>query len=184
MCASMTRVNKGIGATTLGALLLAGTMFQAKTGGNPEGSRSKQAEAPAAGKAAANDGPWLASCNYWSAARTSDTPGEKAASASEIVIAQSHGVKLQLESAEDKATCGPDAWGMPEKAAEIPEVSAMIATVPDPIHSHLALDFDRSIDAILLAAEDNHYLGSYYWLPWRAPPPSLFGHVRSLVTSQ
>lgn len=147
---------------------MAGTMFQAKTGNTPGGSPPKGAEAPAASKTTASDGPWLASCNYWSAARTSDTPGEKAPSPPEVIIAQSHGVKLQLESAEEKATCGPDAWGMPERSAEVPEISAMIATVPDPIHSHLALDFDRSIDAILLAAEDNNYLGSYYWLPWRS----------------
>jgi hypothetical protein len=162
---------------------LAGTMFQAKTGGTPDGSPSKGVEAPVARQTRGSDGPWLASCNYWSAARTSDTSGEKPPSPSEIVVAQSHGVKLQLDSAEDKATCGPDAWGVSEQSAEAPEISAIIATVPDPIHSHLALDFDRSIDAILLAAEDNHYLGSYYWLPWRSQISTSFaGESTSTAT--
>jgi hypothetical protein len=43
----------------------------------------------------------------------------------------------------------------------------VIASVPDPVHSHLSLIFDRAVDAILQAA-DNGYVSSYYWLPWRS----------------
>lgn len=35
------------------------------------------------------------------------------------------------------------------------------------MHSHLALAFDRTIDALLQAAADNNYVSSYYWLPWK-----------------
>ncbi|HEY6376065.1 MAG TPA: hypothetical protein VIX90_11145, partial [Edaphobacter sp.] len=55
------------------------------------------------------------------------------------------------------------------------DVRAIIATVPDPIHSHFALEFDRTIDAFMQAAGDNRFLGSQYWLPWKsriAPPSS------------
>ncbi len=48
------------------------------------------------------------------------------------------------------------------------EIRAIIAAVPDPVHSHLALEFDRTIDSLMQAAADNRYLGSNYWLPWKA----------------
>ena len=76
-------------------------------------------------------------------------------------------------ASEDKASCESDAWSIPTYTDHPTEISTIIATVPDPIHSHLALDFDRSIDMILLAAADNHYLSSDYWLPWRSPDQQL-----------
>jgi hypothetical protein len=85
-----------------------------------------------------------------------------------LTIAQEDGVMLQLKPSEDKSTCGSDQWNIPRFIDHRTEISAIIATVPDPIHSHLALDFDRSIDAILLAAADNQYLSSSYWIPWRS----------------
>ena len=45
--------------------------------------------------------------------------------------------------------------------------SAMIAIVPDPVRTHLALTFDRTIEAIQLAASRNSYDADRYWLPWR-----------------
>jgi hypothetical protein len=93
---------------------------------------------------------------------------------------ESH-VESHIEPASaPEPRCGPgDGWGIPSKTSTPkastpePEISAIVATVPDPIHSHLALDFDRAIDAILLAAADNGYLSSYYWLPWRSRASSL-----------
>jgi hypothetical protein len=41
--------------------------------------------------------------------------------------------------------------------------------VPDPVHSHLAPEFDRTLDALIGAASDNGYLASYSWLPWKTP---------------
>ncbi|MGI8772909.1 MAG: hypothetical protein ACR2JE_15915 [Acidobacteriaceae bacterium] len=161
-------MNKGIGATTLGAVLLAGMMFQSKTGTTPDAVQRKGAEALSASQSATSDGPWVASCNYWSAARTVAASGQETPSPPDATIAQMDGVKLQLKSSGDKATCGTSPWGIPNYGAHDPEISAIVATVPDPIHSHLALDFDRSIDGILLAAADNHYLSSNYWLPWRS----------------
>jgi hypothetical protein len=48
----------------------------------------------------------------------------------------------------------------------VPQITAIIATVPDPVHTNMALQFDRYIDSLIEAAEDNGYLSSYYWLPW------------------
>jgi hypothetical protein len=59
-------------------------------------------------------------------------------------------------------------------------VRAMIAIVPDPIHSHLSLAFDRTIEALQLSAETINYEMDRYWLPWRpATPGSSAGTAES-----
>jgi hypothetical protein len=44
----------------------------------------------------------------------------------------------------------------------------LVATVPDPLHTLLNLQFDRSIDAIQQAAQDQGYTYDSSWLPWKA----------------
>jgi hypothetical protein len=53
-------------------------------------------------------------------------------------------------------------WCIPEGT----HVQAMIATAPDPVQTHMALAFDRTIEAIQAAAGSMGYLIDYYWLPW------------------
>jgi hypothetical protein len=161
-------MNRGLGAATLGATLLTGMMFQARTGTAPDSSQHKGHSAPPAQVFTTGEGPWLASCSYWSAAQRLEAPKQGSPSPPDVPITQTNTVKLQLKSPEGKVNCGSEAWSIPTYTDHPTQVSAIIATVPDPIHSHLALDFDRSIDAILLAAADNHYLSSDYWLPWRS----------------
>lgn len=48
------------------------------------------------------------------------------------------------------------------------KLRVMIATVPDPNKTQMALDFDRDIIAIQTAAAAQHYLYTGYWFPWRA----------------
>ncbi|WP_348267203.1 hypothetical protein P8936_15515 [Edaphobacter paludis] len=160
-------MNKGTGVVTLGATLLAGMMFQARTRTTPNTDQHEVPNVESTAKFATGEGPWLASRSYWSAARTVD-PSSQETSPHGVTIAQTDGLKLQLKPSEDKASCGPNAWNIPRFTDHPTEISTIVATVPDPIHSHLALDFDRSIDAILLAAADNHYVSSNYWLPWRS----------------
>lgn len=66
-------------------------------------------------------------------------------------------------------------WGIPEKLQDNmkPEIHAIIAAIPDPVHTHLALEFDRSVDALVQAAGDNGFVPSYYWLPWKKHGGSL-----------
>jgi hypothetical protein len=47
-------------------------------------------------------------------------------------------------------------------------VKALIAVVPDPVQTHMALRFDRTVDAIELAAESMEYEIDRYWLPWES----------------
>ena len=62
-------------------------------------------------------------------------------------------------------------WGIPYRDSQedaSPQITTFIAILPDPVHSHLSLEFDRTVQVLLQAAADNGYLSSYYWLPWSA----------------
>src|SRR5437868_102762 len=183
-------MSKSLGATTFGAILLTGFLFQAKHGASPIAGQQNTAPSQSATKPLTrerpSEGPWIASCKYWAAAHLLNSPAASGASPDLGVTANTSGkggesnVESNVESNREPAPapeppCGPgDTWGIPAKTSTpTPEISAIVATVPDPIHSHFALDFDRAIDAILLAAADNGYLSSYYWLPWRSRASSL-----------
>jgi hypothetical protein len=151
-------VGGGILAVILAGLFFRGTVTSGPSAPSAEGTSrtGSQVGAPKAVTAPKSEGPWMASCAYWSSSKPS--------------------AGQAVTETETPCGSGVDAWGIPgpDDPEHAPEISAVIATVPDPIHSHLAMDFDRTVDTLLLAASDNSYLGSYYWLPWRrrAPSPS------------
>ncbi|HTB14109.1 MAG TPA: hypothetical protein VK752_21200 [Bryobacteraceae bacterium] len=45
-------------------------------------------------------------------------------------------------------------------------LSFIIATIPDPERTHLSLYFDRALETIINAAEDQGFSYDRYWLPW------------------
>jgi len=47
----------------------------------------------------------------------------------------------------------------------------IIATLPDPVHTHLSLDFDRDAEAIQQAAQDEGFSYDSSWLPWDTDKP-------------
>ena len=55
-------------------------------------------------------------------------------------------------------------WNVP--GAESPRIQFLIATLPDPVHTHLALGFDRSIEAISKAVQASGYYFSRATMPW------------------
>lgn len=46
-------------------------------------------------------------------------------------------------------------------------IELMVAMVPDPVHTHLSLQFDRALEAIQQAAQDEKYTYDSSWLPWK-----------------
>jgi hypothetical protein len=168
-------MNKGQGATAIGAILLAGVMFKGTVSTpSPEGSTANAKPSSAQRiEPVSGEGPWLASCKYWSAALPAETESSKdKAPVLDIKLNQTgKTIESRVTASVSSENCSPgtDGWGIPPNISgeHDPEISAIIATVPDPIHSHLSLAFDRAIDSILLAAANNHYLASNYWLPWR-----------------
>ena len=148
-------------------------------------SVSGQAEATKSqGKAriTGEEGPWIASCRYWSPARKhpDSSPAPKTATVDLEVKAKDFDVastvSAELDSSADDG-CAPPAstqkmagtppqpgktnvdmlrWGIPNPLPPglKPDIHLIIAAVRDPIHSHLALEFDRDVDALIQAAGD------------------------------
>ena len=48
-----------------------------------------------------------------------------------------------------------------------PDITYVIALAPDPIHTNLSLHFDRTMEAIQAAAQDETYVYDSSWLPWK-----------------
>jgi hypothetical protein len=55
-------------------------------------------------------------------------------------------------------------WQVPHTKQR--NIRFVIASVPDPVHTHMALLFDREIEAIQRAAQASGYLFSRAWMPW------------------
>ena len=160
--------------TTIGAILLAGTMFRSSLSSRPSQSSDKPRETTSASveKPTPPEGPWLASCQYWAAVHSAPVAAAETTPQLNIKLSETDttldaSVTGSLDGMKTTCEQNGDAWGIPNTPNV--EIHAIIATVPDPIHSHLALEFDRSIDSLMQAAADNRYLGSSYWLPWRSP---------------
>lgn len=69
-------------------------------------------------------------------------------------------------------------WGVPREFRQ--SLEFVIAIVPDPVHTHLSLDFDREIDAIQEAVQQDGYLFSRAYTPWEPSdhPEDTRFHVR------
>jgi hypothetical protein len=165
-----------------------------QTGTPDKGSQRQQANSTMLSGAPGipGEGPWRASCNYWKAgiATTNENreqsplntanrlirpnPNPKTLSNLNLSITESSSAFVEHISGTTKepgTRCGDrDRWGIPPDAAsgqEGPRIRAVIATVPDPLRSSTPWEFDRSIEALAVAAAENGYVGSYFWLPWQ-----------------
>jgi len=49
----------------------------------------------------------------------------------------------------------------------------IIATLPDPLHTHFSLSFDRLVEALQQSSQDEGYDYDSSWLPWETEEPSL-----------
>jgi hypothetical protein len=96
-------------------------------------------------------GPWTASCDRF-AAQTQLPP--------------KRGESVSLD-AGDPDMFGQDSadWCLPTEPAK-PKLRFLIVTLPDPITTHLALYFDRTIEAVEAASQRDGFYLDRYWLPW------------------
>jgi hypothetical protein len=67
------------------------------------------------------------------------------------------------ESGRDSAYLATH-WNVPK--SERANIKFVIASLPDPVHTHMALLFDRGIETIQGAAQSSGYLFSRAWMPW------------------
>jgi hypothetical protein len=169
-------VNKSQGATA-GAIVLAGILLHPFSGLSPQTSAANTAAASSSTNIQADantgaDGPWIASCNYWAPSRVNPEPPD-ASSISVDFASESGQIDSRVRASaatEEPCPGGQDRWGIPAPSGNVkPEITTIIALVPDPLHAHMSLDFDRSVDALLQAGADNGYIASHYWIPWKSP---------------
>jgi hypothetical protein len=97
-------------------------------------------------------GPWTASCALFGA--HGQPPN------------RSESVRLNSNAFE---TLGrePADWCLPQETT--PTLTFLVVLVPDPVTTHLALYFDRTIEALEAAAQQHSLFLDRYWLPWPVP---------------
>ena len=60
----------------------------------------------------------------------------------------------------------------------------VLASVPDPVHTHLGLTFDRVVDAIQVAASQDSFLPYSHYLPWPDPEHPVPADAEVTVSSE
>jgi hypothetical protein len=180
--------------TTLGAIVLAGLFLRPGTSvrtqpadvvaaSNTAASATQGTSTPVGGA-----GPWIASCRYWAPARqVTDQSNGESAKVSGTLKATTGTLDLRVTPSltpdEQEGVCPKEMndppvgdeqrWGLPSSFTgartreNTPNINSLIAIIPDPVHTQMALEFDRRIDALIQAAGDNGYVSSYNWLPWK-----------------
>jgi hypothetical protein len=174
-------MEKSHGAT-LGTVVLAALLLRPGPSSAPEPKETGNPTTTFASlqsKGVSGDGPWVASCEYWAPERLASYDPTRASPSKFTFESEDPRVNLTLRAAvsKDERDCvgDPGRWGVPRPEGgreryPKPKITAIIATVPDPIRTNLALQFDWTIDALIDAAADNNYVTSYYWLPWNNKP--------------
>jgi hypothetical protein len=170
-------VNRGQGVAT-GVVLLLGALLRPGGGHTPvpilQAAANTEDKGAGRSEMLQGDGPWEASCRYWEPARGLEKPSQEEKSEEVSLEFKDKDGKVESKSEAKKGNgqteCEQDrdAWGIPEATTKVkPQIIAIIAAVPDPVHTHLALGYDRAVDALMQAAADNGYLRSFYWIPWK-----------------
>jgi hypothetical protein len=106
-------------------------------------------------------GPWFALCQEFASERTFATqPSTEQLEEVERSVVDGkgeHKYTVRKKLVDDLRLCGGNSV----------QFNFLIATVPDPIGSHLDIEFDRAVESLLRAAAVEGYSFERYWLPWR-----------------
>ena len=146
-----------------------------------------------------DSGPWSAICREYATA--TDTPkshidgptgtsthtmpsaaGDPTAVEYTTHTTTKHGVKIDLRY-QVKAHPIGDLGKCLKTQKDVP-VEVILATIPDPVASHLPLQFDRDIEALEEAAGVSGYAISQFWLPWEASEAPSAGATDSIRSAE
>ncbi|HEY6352766.1 MAG TPA: hypothetical protein VI636_25505 [Candidatus Angelobacter sp.] len=165
-----------ITGSTIGSILLGLFLLRASspTSSAPSGASLQEKRARAAAASLTTnprqsvEGPWRASQNYFAGVNQKPCPATAVETTQKDVSALGDVTLRLLRSnlpfpAKDERK---QRWCIPSGE----NVRTMIAIVPDPVQSPMQLQFDRSVEAIQLAAESLDYVIDRYWLPWDSRP--------------
>ena len=122
-------------------------------------------------------GPWTASCRFVRAQHVHEGRSPMVAVdlgrpvAGKLPSIANHPEILDPVQVKDASPSDDDSLGRwCLKSLTLP-ITTLIVTLPDPVNSHLSLDFDRRIDALQSAALDAQYVLDQFWLPWDGSAP-------------
>lgn len=77
-------------------------------------------------------------------------------------------VQRFLQGASENASLAP---------GSVPDsVKFVIVTVPDPLRTHLGMQFDRTLEAVQQALQDEQYTYDSSWLPWKQQTTNYSGY--------
>ena len=143
------------------------------------------------------EGPWLATQTFFhqdpsgigcdTTETDSEAPSAGCASSLDLIHPSS------IEACVKSASCGKTLaryFGVLNDDEHRPRIQYIIATIPDPLHTRLALSTDSSIETIEKAAFESHWEFAAQWLPWydRSDPtekdPAQRRKQRSLIREQ
>lgn len=157
----------GIAGSAISAVILASVWILRTPGPLLTRAKDLQVRQTAAATDKANaaklpqEGPWMASRRHF-AGINKDIPGCQDSAVGPEPSGLTRAASAKTPGTGD-ATRREQLWCIPGNE----QVRAMIAIVADPVHTHMSLVFDRSVEAITLAAESANYVMDRYWLPWR-----------------
>src|SRR6516225_9320242 len=108
-------------------------------------------------------GPWYALCQEFAGDREAPDAHRSTEQVEEVERTvkdekSEHKFTVRKPVADDLGTC----------RGEFSDFRFLVATVPDPVASHLDIEFDRAIESLQRAAAFEGYSFERYWLPWRA----------------
>ena len=155
-------MKRGLGIVALLAVLATGARMAVP----PNTSNNSRALSTAAGREPRAPRSGTTSCSEFAERSDgSSSQGELAALVSQY-----------LHGASDRAT--PQSDILPK------DIDVLIATVPDPLHTLLNLQFDRNIEAIQQAVQDEGYTYDSSWLPWKARASEFSGRSDQMAEDQ
>src|SRR3954452_12464621 len=108
-------------------------------------------------------GPWLAAQAFFHSEpdKLSCTAADQSAACRSVRLS----TVADLEACSREAQCGAQIAKLFGSNSYHPQF--IIATIPDPLHTRLALSTDTSINAVKQGAFDSHWEFATQWLPWR-----------------
>jgi hypothetical protein len=122
-------------------------------------------------------GPWYALCQEFAGDQASAHPQPSTEQLEEIERTVKdekgeHKYTVRKKPADDIRTC----------VGNFADFRFLIATVSDPIGSHLDIEFDRALESLMRAATVEGYSFERYWLPWRPGQVDTVGGAGSSST--
>lgn len=110
------------------------------------------------------EGPWLATWELWGRPQAPQTPPDEEEIKKSNECLRTLGDPAAPKECEERIVAK---FGVPGEARS--NIYSILATVPDPVHSRLALFTDGSLDAIETSANASGWIFASRWLPWLDP---------------